>query len=221
MGPAALILVGLLLLPLLTAAVHQWRREPAFRRVIGTLVWPGLLMLAQPVAQSTVPPIGRWVMPLAVLGAAWVSGGGWRGLAFRPRQAPASALLGLAVVAGLAGVMVSAYARYGFSLRIMPPPGGWLFGGAALLLGALAVEGWLRGAVFSAARTWRGPGIALLVSALPPLIAAPGELPEITIWSLLMGATFGVVRFFTGDALGLAVPQAAGLLFLGTITTLR
>lgn len=220
-GPATLVVVLLLVLPTTVESVRTWWQEPPFRQLIGTLVWPGLLMLLQSLIRDPLPTVGRWLLPIAVLVVTWITGGGWRGMAFHPRRAPASAILGLAAVGGLGLVMVSAYGRYGFLLHVTPPPGGWLVGGAALLLSALAWEGWLRGAVFTAAQRWRGTRVALLISTLPPLAVAAVGPPEILIWSLLVGAVFGVIRLISGDALGLALPRAAGLLLLSVLTVLR
>lgn len=220
-GPLALAVLALLSVPPAAGAVRAWWGEPAFRRLIGTLMWPGVLMVVQLMLLPVVPFVARWILPAVVLIVLWATAGGWRGMAFRPRRAWLSALLGMAVVAVLSTVMVSAYTRYGFFLRVVPPPGGWVAGLAALLFGALAWEGWLRGAVFSAAEAWRGPATAVLVSTLVPLVVSSGGSSEVLIWSLLVGAVFGGIRLFTGDALGLALPRAAGLVILGMVTVLR
>jgi len=220
-GPGMLIVLVLLILPAAAGSARSWWQEPPFRRLVASLVWPGLLLLLQPSVGGLMPTAGRWIVPVAVLFAVWITAGGWKGLAFWPRRTPVSALLGLGVVGALGAVMLSAYAHYGFFLQMTPLPGGWLVGGAALLLGALAWEGWLRGAVFTFAQAWRGPWIALLLSTLPPLVVSAGGPPEVLIWSLLVGAVFGVIRLLTGDALGLAVPRAVGLILLGMLTVLR
>ncbi len=219
-GPAVVAAVVGLALPAAVAAVRSWRQDPAFARVLGTAVVPGLAVLADPLARRVAPGVAPWLIPSAILVAAWVTGGGARGLAFNPRRAVVSLLLGLAVVIGLGVAMVSAYSRYGFFPQFGPPDGGWMRGGVVLLLSALAWEGWLRGAVFSAAEAWRGPRVALLLSALLPLAARPVGPPEVLIWSVFVGAIFGVIRWRTGDALGLVIPRAAGLILLGVFTVL-
>ncbi len=219
-APAVVALTALLLLPLAGRAARAAWREPSFRRLVGALAGPGLLAGLQRPLEGLLAPAGAWVLPVAILLAARVAAGAG-GLAFRLRRAPLSALLGLAVVGGLEAVMISAYGRYGFLLQITPPPGGWVVGGASLLLGALAWEGWLRGAVLTSARAWRGTPAAIAISTLPPLLVLPSRPPEVLIWSLLVGAAFGLIRLGTGDAVGLALPRAAGLALLGMLTVLR
>ena len=219
-APAVTTLVALMLLPSAGRAVRTAWQEPAFRRLALALAGPGMLVALQRPMERLVVPAGAWVLPVAILLVARAVVGG-EGLAFRPRRAPLSALLGLAVVGGLGTVMISAYGRYGFLLQPAPPPGGWLVGGVPLLLGALAWEGWLRGAVFTAAWAWRGTAAALVASTLPPLLVLPARPPEVLIWSFLVGGAFGFIRLGTGDALGLALPRAAGLALLGMLSVLR
>ncbi|MDR7474364.1 MAG: apolipoprotein N-acyltransferase [Armatimonadota bacterium] len=219
-APAVVALAVLLLLPAAGRALREAWQEGSFRQLVYALAGPGLLVGLQRPLERLMGVAGAWVLPVGVLLAARaVAGRG--GLAFRPRRAPLSALLGLAIVGGLGAVMISGYGRYGFLFRPAPPPGGWLTGGALLLLGALAWEGWLRGAVFTSARAWRGTPAALVLSTLPPLLVLPARPPEVLIWSLLVGGVFGLIRLATGDVLGLALPRAAGLALLGGLTVLR
>jgi hypothetical protein len=220
-GPLVLVALGLLLLPLVVEVVRRWWTEDRFRRLIAVLAVPAGLVWAQRPIDVFWPPVGRWVWPVVILLAAWATAGTHQTLAFRPRRVPASVLLGLAVVGALGAVMISAYGRYGFLLEPQPPSGGWLIGGAALLLGALAWEGWLHGALFTAAERWGGSGTALLVSILVPLAVTAGAPVEVLIWAGLTGAVFGAIRLVTGDALGLVLPRAAGVLLLSALTVVR
>jgi len=220
-GLAAVALALLLVLGSSATAVRSWRREPAFTRLLAALILPGVFVVIGPLLPSSVRGAAAWVIPALTLMTAGLTAGEWRGLAFRPKRAVLSLTLGLVIVAALGYVMVTTYARYGFFARIAPPPAGWFVGGAALLLEALAWEGWLRGAVFTSAAAWRGPGVALLLSTLVPWAVRPGGPPEVLIWSLFVGGIFGLIRWRTGDALGLAVPRAAGLYLLTTLTVLH
>jgi len=218
-GPATVAVALLLAASAAVPAVRSWRREPAFTRLLAALVLPGVVVVAGRHVSLGTAGASAWIVPVLTLIAAGL-GAGWRGLAFRPKRAVLSLILGLLVVAALGSVMIVAYARYGFFARFAPPAAGWVVGGAALLLQALAWEGWLRGSVFTSALAWKGPGVALLLSTFLPWAVAPGGSPEVLIWSLLMGAVFGLIRWRTGDALGLAVPRAVGLYLLGTLSVL-
>lgn len=219
-GPGAAVIVLGLVLTGGRGALGEWRRERSFARLVATLLWPGLIAVLTPDALRLLPDAARWVMPVGLIVVAGVAAGR-RGLGVRLPRAPLSALLGLAVVALLGAAMIAAYRRYGFTFSSFAPPGGWVSGGAAVLLAALAQELWLRGAVFTAAEAWRGRTWAVVLSTLPALLLLRGLPTEAVIWSLFTGGIFGVIRGLTGDALGLALPRAAGTVLLAGLTALR
>jgi len=227
-APAALAAALLLLLPL-REAVGAVRGDPGLRRLGAALLLPGALVLAGLVpvwARGEPAPlwppgagdggVAAWVLPPAVAAASAAFG-----VRLAARSALASAALGSAVVLLFGGTLLGAFGRYGIPLRLAPPAAGWGVGGAQLLLAGVAWELWLRGAVFEAARAWRGPAAAVALSALPALLLAGSTTQEAMLWALLTGVLFGLIRWLTGDAVGLALPRAAGFLLLAALPGVR
>lgn len=161
--------VVLLALRLALRGLRGSRHDPAFKRLVLVLGGPGIVAATAPAVMTAMPSGGRWLAPAALLAASIASAGTWKALAIRPRRAPASGLLGLGVVVVLGLTMLTTYARYGIILQPVVPQGGWLVGGLAVWLNALAWEVWLRGIVFQAARAWRGNAAALILSTAPVL----------------------------------------------------
>ncbi len=219
-GPAVALSGILLLIVGASRGLKDWRRERALVRVVGTLLWPGIVAFFARDALRLFSDGARWGVPVVLLVVVWVTAGR-RGLALRPGRAPVSALLGLAVVALLGAAMIAAYRRYGFVLGSFVPAGGWISGGVPILLVALAQELWLRGAVFTATEEWRGRAWAVIVSTLPAFVLARGLPAEVLIWSLVTGGLFGAIRVLTGDALGLSLPRAAGMVLMASLDALR
>lgn len=218
------LLAGVSLLSLAPAfrALPGWWQEAGFIRLVATLAGPGTLALLGPWLGRVSPFASRWVIPIAILLAAAMTGGGWRALTLRPRRAPLSALLGLGIVGGLGATMAIEYASYlGLTLRLPVPEGGWFIGGLSVLLSALAWEAWLHGAVFTAARAWRGTAFAIILSTVPALVIYWGAVQEVLFWSVFTGAIFAGIRVLTGDVLGLALARAAGILVLAALPALR
>jgi apolipoprotein N-acyltransferase len=220
MAPGMLLLAGVLVVVGSSELLRAWPRQRALRRLAGTLLWPGIVAFIARDAISLFAGDARWWVPALLLTVVWLTAGR-RGLGVRPTRAPVSALLGLAVVAVLGGAMVAAYRRYGFIFGSIVPAGGLISGGGPILLAALAQELWLRGAVFTAAEEWRGSGWAVIISTLPAFLLARGLTAEALIWSLFTGAIFGLIRTATGDALGLALPRAAGMVLVAALEGLR
>ena len=227
-APAALAAALLLLLPL-RDAVGAVRGDPGLRRLGAALLLPGALVLAGLVPVWTRgepaplwPPgagggaVAAWMLPLAVATASAAFG-----VRLAVRSALASAALGSAVMLLFGGTLLGAFGRYGIPVRLVPPAAGWAVGGAQLLLAGVAWELWLRGAVFDAARAWRGPAAAVALSALPALLLAGSTTQEAMLWALLTGVLFGLIRWRTGDAIGLALPRAAGFLLLAALPGVR
>ncbi len=203
-----------------SGAMREWRRDLAFLRLVRVLLWPGIVAFLANDAARLFPEPARWWVPALLLAVVWGSTGR-RKLGIRLRRAPVSALLGSAVVALLGAAMVAAYRRYEFVFPLLQPDGGWLAGGVPILLAALVQELWLRGAVFTAAGQWRGRGWAIIISTLPVILLTRGFPAEALIWTLFTGAIFGMIRAVTGDALGLTLPRAAGVILIGALTGLR
>jgi apolipoprotein N-acyltransferase len=219
-APAAAASVIVLVMVAASGAAREWRRERAFLRLMNALLWPGIVAVFARDAVRLFGEPARWWVPAVLLAVVWLSAGR-RGLGIRPARAPASALMGLAVVGLLGGAMTAAYRRYGFVFPSYLPSGGWITGGIPILLAALAQEIWLRGGVFTAAEEWRGRRWGIVISTLPAFLLARGLPVEALIWTLFTGAMFGVIRGLTGDALGLTVPRAAGTILIASLTGLR
>jgi len=219
-APGMAVVMILLVVAGASGALQDRRRARALARLARTVLLPGIIAFLTGDAPRVFPSAAPWVMPVALLLAVWMATGG-RGLGVRPGRTPLSALLGGAVVTLLGAAMVAAYRRYGFVIPSLMPAGGWISGGAAVLLWAIAQELWLRGAVFGAAEEWGGRAWAVILSTLPAFFLARGLPAEALIWSLFTGAIFGLIRAVTGDALGLAPPRAAGIVLVAALQGLR
>ncbi|MGH7751602.1 MAG: apolipoprotein N-acyltransferase, partial [Gemmatimonadales bacterium] len=115
--PAMAASVMVVVMVAASGAMREWRRERAFLRLVGVLLWPGIVAFLGRDAVRLFGEPARWWMPAVVLVVVWASAGR-RGLGVRLRRVPATALLGVAVVALLGGAMMAAYQRYGF---VLPP----------------------------------------------------------------------------------------------------
>jgi len=129
-------------------------------------------------------------------------------------------LAGLTVVAGVTVVAVRAFSAHGTPPPLMPPPGGWVLGGAVqILLVGLTFAWWLRGRVFAAAAAWRGWGVAVLWCALLGMAAAVPRGAEAMVWGLCSGLAFGLIRARWQQVPALAVAHGAGNILLGFLAS--
>ena len=198
-------------------------RGQALARLAGVSTGPLAALLAvETLARGVVHAGAAWVPaaggaplplpPLAVLVAAAVlslrrpaaENGFGRG--FVP-----ALLAALAVVAAFAVVAQRAFAAHGGTMPLAAPPGGWWAGTAVqILIVGLGFEWWLRGVVFAAAATWRGPGWAVAWSAALGAIAEAPRGAEAVLWGLAAGAAFGLVRRRWAQVPALAIAHGVG-----------
>ncbi|MGQ0548093.1 MAG: apolipoprotein N-acyltransferase [Armatimonadota bacterium] len=133
-----------------------------------------------------------------------------RGHLFNVRGVWISAVLSLALTALLISVMRIAYAQYGFQMPINTPAGGWAVGSGLIVAGGIALEAWLRGAVFGAAAQIGGWVLGTVVSTVLGILIHWGLPQEIVYWHLVTGLGFSLLRAWTRDALGLGIARGLG-----------
>jgi apolipoprotein N-acyltransferase len=151
-------------------------------------------------------PVGWWVL-LLLLAATLLTG---RGTLFARRGVLVSAGASFALTGLLVLAMRQGYAQYGFTLPLEAPAGGWLWGGVHLAASGVAVEAWLRGAVFAAAQRFGGWALAAGVSTGLGIALHVGAAQEVLLWHLLTGVGFSALRLWTRDAVGLGAARGLG-----------
>jgi apolipoprotein N-acyltransferase len=201
-------------------------RGPSFARLVAVSALPlGALMLTAgrgvgaAVARIPVPlpPAAAFAVAL-LFTAVWPRLGGRRtarDFGLGPGFVPAAGAA-LAIVAACVGIALWAFTAHGGTLPVTPPPGGWWPGLVPLVLVAgLGIEWWLRGVVFAAARTWRGPAWAVGWSAVLGALAGMPRGPEAALWELAAGVGFGLVRTRWAQVPALALAHGIGDAVLG------
>lgn len=214
---AVLVAIAVLALPSARPAFLGSIRTPAFRQTVAATllpliavwfvlgsgsqgVWPGVL-LAFVIVLSAVRPLTEW--------------------GFRVRGFAAALCAGMAVVGVLWGGMVLAFRANALPAGVPVPDGGWLVGVLRQLVIGLAVEGWLRGVVFTPASHWKGWPAAVALGAAMGMLLQRGLTAEAMAWALVTGAAFGLIRARTGNALGLVAPHALGNILFALVTMVR
>jgi len=182
------------------------RHSVEFLRLAAAILIPGVVWLGGRAAGFD-EGIPRLLLITAMLGAIAAVG---RGRLFRPRGALVSAGLSLAVAGVLVAVMQMGYAQYGMRMPLVAPIGGWVWGGLQLIAGGIALEGWLRGAVFGSAARIGGWVLGAVISTIIGILAHWGLPQEIVYWHLVTGLAFSVIRARTGDAVGLGIGRGLG-----------
>ncbi len=170
---------------------------PAVPWMLGRLIAPGNGSLA----------------PLAALGVLLASALVGRGHLHNRRGVWTSASVSLGATGLLVWAMRAAYAQYGLHMRAGIPADGWLVAVLGCVLSGVAIESWLRGAVFAAARELGGWVFAVVVSTCLGVAVYLGwdRVPqEILFWHLLTSAGYGLLRARTGDAVGLGPARGLG-----------
>lgn len=190
--------------PVGVAAVRA--RRAAFWQMLAAAVIPGVPWLLGRV----LLPDGDALHPLVALAVLATSVAVARGKIVRLRGIPVSAGISLGAVVLLIWVMRVAYARYGFVMPLGPPPGGWVAGGLQSIASGVAIEAWLRGAVFGRAQAFGGWPLAALLSTALGIGLYPGAPQEIVAWHLLTGMGFSALRERSGDSVGLGPARGLG-----------
>ncbi len=144
-----------------------------------------------------------------------------RGRLFNRRGVLASAGASLVATGLLILVMSAAYARYGLRVPFGPFPGASAAWGMQRILNGVALEVWLRGAVFAAAAPVGGWGLGIATSTLLGIVLRLGAPQEVLFWSLLTGVGYGALRAWTGDAAGLGPARGLGDAAIFALSGLR
>jgi apolipoprotein N-acyltransferase len=177
-----------------------------FLRLAAAILVPGIVWLAGRAAAFD-EGLARWLVIAVMLGA--VAALGRRHL-FRPRGTLVSAGLSIGFAGLLVAVMRMAYEQYGLRMPVVAPVGGWVWGGLQMIAGGIALEGWLRGAVFGSATRIGGSVLGAVISTIIGILAHWGLPQEIVYWHLVTGLAFSVIRARTGDAVGLGIGRGLG-----------
>lgn len=214
---AVLVALALLAVPPARPALLTSVRTPAFHQTLAAIllplvavwlvlgsasrsIWPGLL-LAFVIVFSALRPLTDW--------------------GFRVPGFAGSLLAGTAVVGVLWGGLTLALRAYDLPAGIPVPDRGWVEGILQQLVVGLAVEGWLRGIVFTPANQWKGWPIAVAAGAGLGMLLQRGLTAEAMAWALVTGVVFGLIRARTGNSLGLVIPHALGNILFSVVTVVR
>ncbi len=215
LGPLCVAAWVAVVLPQVVRAVEQ--RQAAAVRLGAAVVVPAIpWMIGQWLGLED--GAGAWLVWVAVLGAAALVG---RGHLTSRRGILVSGPISLAITALLVGAMRTGYARYGFQVPFMTPADGWMAGGLLLLLGGVATEAWLRGAVFAAAESLGGWPMAAALSTFLGIVLHLGAPQELILWHIVTGLLFSGLRAWTRDAVGLGPARALGDAAFAALAALR
>jgi apolipoprotein N-acyltransferase len=153
-----------------------------------------------------------------LLAAAWATA---PGRLFDRRGLRWSLPLSLAGTVALLGAMRAAYAAYGFEMTVGPPEGAWLPWVVPWVAQGVAVEAWLRGAVFGRAQDVGGWPLGLALATGLGLLLHAGRPQEIVYWYLFTSLGFGWLRLWTRDAVGLGPARGVGDAVVAALASLR
>ncbi len=188
-------------------ALNVLRRHNADAvRLAAAVLLPGAVwVLGRSVSRGEGPL--HVLVILLMLGAVLAVG---RRHLFNRRGVWVSTGVSLALAVALIGVMRNAYAQYGFHMPITTPVGGWALGGLMIVAGGIALEAWLRGAVFGAAEQIGGWLLGAALSTVVGIVIHWGLPQEIVYWHLVTGLGFSALRAWTRDAVGLGLARGLG-----------
>ncbi|MDI6772476.1 MAG: apolipoprotein N-acyltransferase [bacterium] len=206
-APAAAAVWVMAAAPIGIAALR--RRPAAAWRLVAALTIPAVPWIMG----RLLAPGGDGPGPLVALGVLVASILVGRGHLLNRRGIWASAAASLGGTGLVVWAMRAAYVRYGFQVPGGVPGDGWLVAILGYALGGIAIEAWLRGAVFSAAQELGGWVFAVVVSTAMGvgLYLGMAWVPqEILFWYLITSAGYGLLRLRTGDAVGLGPARGLG-----------
>jgi apolipoprotein N-acyltransferase len=206
---------------LVAAAPIGWaavrRSKAAALRLAAVIALPGAVFLADRVLGfERQAPAALTSLVVIGLCAAMT-----RGRLFNRRGVLPAAAVSLTVTVLLVLAMRAAYAQYGFHLPVGPPDGRWISWLAAASVGGLAIEVWLRGAVFTAAVPLGGWPLAVALSTALGIALHLGQPQEVIFWQLFTGVLFAAIRLRTGDAVGLGPARGWGDAAMQAVVNLR
>lgn len=205
LGPLA---VAVWLLGMTPWAVAAVRRQPArVAALAAAIALPALPLVLERLLDPGAVGTPGLLVSAAVLVACMATG---RGHLFNRRGTIPGGAAGAVLVGLLILAMRAAYASHGFDMPLQPPAGGWVVGGARLVVGGIATEAWLRGAVFGRAEGIGGWVLGTALSTALGVMFHLGGPQELLFWHLLTGVAFGLIRTRSLDAAGLGPARGLG-----------
>ncbi len=196
---------------------HLRRQSIAAAWLAATVLIPGVLLL---IARVTNPGGGATSLltSLLVLAASvWLG----RGRVLNRKGIVRSAVVSLAATGLLLIAMRAAYVQYGFQVDMGPPDGHWWQWATGYLVYGIAIEVWLRGAVFARAEQVGGWPLAAVLSTALGVVVHLGQPQEVLFWNLLTGIIFSAIRLWTRDAVGLGAARGLGDAAIAALANLR
>jgi hypothetical protein len=193
------------------------RPQAAAGRLAVAIGVPGAVIAIDRVARDGPEGLG-WPAALILLIVGAVVG---RGVVLGREGVLRSGVASLVVTGVLVLAMRSAYAQYGFELPVGPTDGTWMPWVLISVVRGLAMEVWLRGAVFGRAVPVGGWPLAVLLPAALGVLMHARMSQEIVFWHLFTGVGFGLIRLWAGDAIGLGPARGIGDAVIASLVSLR
>lgn len=196
------------------------RRPAAASRLVAAVVIPAVPW----VMGRLLAPGGSGPGLLAALGVLLASVLIGKGHLLDRRGIWASVSVSLGATGLVVWAMRTAYAQYGFHVPTALPADGGLAALLGCILSGIAIEAWLRGAVFASAQELGGWVLAVAASTAMGVglyIGWAGVPQEILFWHLLTSAGYGLLRVRTGDAVGLGPARGLGDAVILALSGLR
>ncbi|MGQ0569602.1 MAG: apolipoprotein N-acyltransferase [Armatimonadota bacterium] len=193
------------------------QRRAASARLLAAIVFPGAVVLGGRVLSLDD---GILPLPVSIIALVVCAAVAPKHLLNR-RGVWASVFVSLVATGALVLAMRAAYMGYGFDLRIGPPDGMRILWLARYLLHGVAIEVWLRGAVFAEAVEAGGWPLAIALSTALGVALQHGGRQEMAFWYLFSGVGYGAIRAWTRDAAGLGPARGLGDVAVRALAGLR